>query len=208
MTKNEIQRLISSKIKGFGHMIDDVSLAKILNGIINLIPGDLPVATADTLGGVKVGDGLKINPSGVLYDDTIQKITIELSEVVDNHSVSVTIRAIHKDNTVEVLEQFNQTEEGQFDYTFPEALISILSTAGAVLVYSNTMLTEESQVQLGYMMQTTSSSSGTHVSTSCLDANSNWIIPIDTTIDLIPDYTTLHTSAIFRFGVGSWSEYV
>ena len=66
MTKNEIQRLISSKIKGFGHMIDDVSLAKILNGIIDLIPGELPVASADTLGGVKVGDGLSVTEDGTL----------------------------------------------------------------------------------------------------------------------------------------------
>lgn len=66
MTKNEIQRLISSKIKGFGHMIDDVSLAKILNGIIDLIPGELPVATVDTLGGVKVGEGLSATEDGTL----------------------------------------------------------------------------------------------------------------------------------------------
>lgn len=72
MTKDEIKALIASKLAGQGTNIDAASvLPAILEGIIDLIPTlpepyELPIATGEVLGGVKVGDTLSINEEGVL----------------------------------------------------------------------------------------------------------------------------------------------
>ena len=72
MTKNEIKALIASKLAGQGTNIDAASvLPSILEGIIDLIPTlpepyELPVATDEVLGGVKVGENLSITEDGVL----------------------------------------------------------------------------------------------------------------------------------------------
>lgn len=71
MNKDEIKSLIAAKIAGQGTAVDAGSvLPTILNGIIDLIPTlpepyVLPTASAENLGGVKVGDGLQIS-EGVL----------------------------------------------------------------------------------------------------------------------------------------------
>ena len=69
MTKDQIKALIASKIAGQGTAVDVAgALASILDGIIDLIPAEftLPVASAETLGGVKVGENLSITEEGVL----------------------------------------------------------------------------------------------------------------------------------------------
>lgn len=70
MTKEEIIAAITAKIEGQGTNVDaGGGLAPILKAIIDLIPGeyDLPVASAETLGGVKVGENLSIDPqTGIL----------------------------------------------------------------------------------------------------------------------------------------------
>ena len=72
MTKDEIKALIASKIAGQGTNIDAASvLPAILDGIIDLIPTlpepyELPVATDEVLGGIKVGENLSITEEGVL----------------------------------------------------------------------------------------------------------------------------------------------
>lgn len=72
MTKDEIKALIASKVAGQGTNIDAASvLPSILEGIIDLIPTlpepyELPVATDEVLGGVKIGENLSITEEGVL----------------------------------------------------------------------------------------------------------------------------------------------
>lgn len=66
MTKKQIKQLIKTNIRTQGAL--GIDLAKILNHIVNAIPesAEIPVASADTLGGVKVGDGLSVTEEGVL----------------------------------------------------------------------------------------------------------------------------------------------
>lgn len=72
MTKDKIIALISEKIAGQGNQVDiSGQLSAILTGIIDLIPSvpapyELPVATSEVLGGVKVGSGLSVTEEGVL----------------------------------------------------------------------------------------------------------------------------------------------
>ena len=72
MTKEEIITLISEKIAGQGNQVDiSGQLSAILTGIIGLIPEvptpyELPVATSEVLGGVKVGSGLNVTEEGIL----------------------------------------------------------------------------------------------------------------------------------------------
>ena len=69
MTKEEIKALVAAKIAGQGSAVDaGGALAPILNAIVDIIPAgyELPIATDETLGGVKVGDRLSITPEGVL----------------------------------------------------------------------------------------------------------------------------------------------
>lgn len=69
MTKEEIKALISAKIAGQGNQVDTGgALDTILNAIVDIIPAgyELPVATDETLGGVKVGSNLSITEEGVL----------------------------------------------------------------------------------------------------------------------------------------------
>lgn len=84
MTINEIRALIAQKIAGQGSMVDaGGGLPAILNALCDAIeaipappaPYVLPTASAETLGGVKVGDGLQISENGVLSKGrTILKI--------------------------------------------------------------------------------------------------------------------------------------
>lgn len=68
--------MISEKIAGQGTNVDGGgALNDILKGIVGLIPEppapyELPVATDETLGGVKVGDNLKIDEEGALSVDS------------------------------------------------------------------------------------------------------------------------------------------
>lgn len=57
MTKEEIKALVASKIEGQGTNLDAASvLPTILNWIIDNMPeGEIPVATEETVGGLKVG---------------------------------------------------------------------------------------------------------------------------------------------------------
>lgn len=109
MTKDEIKALIAAKIAGQGTNIDAASvLPSILEGIIDLIPTlpepyELPVATDEVLGGVKVGENLSITEGGVLsakapvYDfkgltlssQTPYEVTEAIKEEIE-HSVAVT----------------------------------------------------------------------------------------------------------------------
>ena len=72
MTKEEIKALVAQKIAGQGMMVDaGGGLPTILDAIIDLIPEVpapyvLPIASADTLGGVKVGNNLSIDEDGKL----------------------------------------------------------------------------------------------------------------------------------------------
>ena len=69
MTKEEIKALISAKITGQGNQVDaGGALDAILNAIVDIIPAgyELPVATDETLGGIKVGSNLSITEEGVL----------------------------------------------------------------------------------------------------------------------------------------------
>lgn len=69
MSKEEIKALVAAKIAGQGSAVDaGGALAPIFNAIIDLIPEGytLPAATAETLGGVKVGSRLSITEEGVL----------------------------------------------------------------------------------------------------------------------------------------------
>lgn len=66
MTKKQIKQLIKANIRTKGAL--GIDLAKILNHIVNAIPEsvEIPVASVDTLGGVKVGDGLSVTEDGTL----------------------------------------------------------------------------------------------------------------------------------------------
>jgi hypothetical protein len=69
MTKEEIKAKIQATIAGQGSAVDiGGQLPTILDAIIDLIPegGEIPIATAETLGGVKVGEGLNITEEGLL----------------------------------------------------------------------------------------------------------------------------------------------
>lgn len=75
MTIDEIRALIAQKIAGQGTMVDAAGgLPAILNALCDAIaaipappaPYVLPTASAETLGGVKIGDGLQISENGVL----------------------------------------------------------------------------------------------------------------------------------------------
>lgn len=109
MTKDQIQALIDSAINGQGNQVDSGGkLAQILTGILKIAaaggnvqsdwnqtddkkedyiknkpsipaPYTLPVATADILGGVKVGDGLMADEAGKLSLN-IPVITEDLSD--------------------------------------------------------------------------------------------------------------------------------
>lgn len=66
MTKEEIKALVAAKIAGQGTAVDaGGALAPILNAIVDLL-AELPIASAETLGGIKVGANLSINEEGVL----------------------------------------------------------------------------------------------------------------------------------------------
>lgn len=72
MTKEGIKALVVAKIAGQGSMVDiGGALPAILDAIIDLIPAEptpyeLPVASDEVLGGVKVGENLSITEEGVL----------------------------------------------------------------------------------------------------------------------------------------------
>lgn len=69
MTKEEIKALVAAKIAGQGSAVDaGGALAPILNAIVDIIPAgyELPIATDETLGGIKVGSNLSITEEGVL----------------------------------------------------------------------------------------------------------------------------------------------
>lgn len=74
MTIDEIRALIAQKIAGQGTMVDaGGGLPAILNALCDAIaaipeppaPYELPIASAETLGGVKIGDGLQISENGI-----------------------------------------------------------------------------------------------------------------------------------------------
>lgn len=57
---------------------------------INLGPlptADLPIATSDTLGGIKVGENLKISSSGVLSVDTAESVEEDNTKPVTSAAV-------------------------------------------------------------------------------------------------------------------------
>lgn len=83
MTKEELIALVDAKITGQGSAVDaGGALPEILKGLIELIPegGSIPVASADTLGGVKVGKGLSATPEGVLSTEEPLQVYGELEK--------------------------------------------------------------------------------------------------------------------------------
>lgn len=72
MTKEEIKAAIAANLAGQGSMIDiSGKLPAILDAIVDAIPTlpepyELPVASDEVLGGVKVGEGLAIADDGTL----------------------------------------------------------------------------------------------------------------------------------------------
>ena len=83
---------------------------------------ELPIAGANTLGGVKVGDGLSINASGVLSANTYTPPAYSTDEV-DTGEKWIDGKAIYS-KTVNVTSLLGNSSDNSMDFTL-ETLISI-----------------------------------------------------------------------------------
>lgn len=95
MTTQEIKALVAAKIAGQGNQVDlGNALSDIFGSLCDLIDAaqQLPIATKDALGVIKVGDNLDIDSEGKLSASGGESTLILVGDLEENESSEVYIK--------------------------------------------------------------------------------------------------------------------
>lgn len=171
MTKEEIKAIISAKIAGQGNQVDaGGALDTILNAIVDIIPAgyELPIATDETLGGVKVGSRLSITEDGVLSaSDQSYSLPAASAETLGGIKVGSNL-SITEDGVLSAqgdaepliveghaIEGEDTFEPNDGQPTFAEAKAAFLAGRVVLLKYTDSADADETRAVYGFNITTT-----------------------------------------------------